>query len=434
MDKDDDTVLDEYFSPMHQLEDKTPTNTKKNAFTNIEPNFDELITDNLCSNAFKNWIDSNLYKQINSQIVKQFFLSFFALLAQYDSCFERGSFIFQNDTNVLFNILTFDKLKITSSYNCDDPLSGEDTAPVGHPIIPANVHSIATATHVKPITSRLNFNAEAGPCVPAMMFPGSGTEKKNHKFERIFDSDLSLDDVCNKCIVKTGQHDHRRVILYYPYVLTSALNYISDVFNNTNRTTLSSKLNFLFVKFESQPVSGTLGQKMAHGFNFIGRKASGFFSSTPTPPAMTNNSDSDADASSLLLSNSDSSSATPTATLDERREDDPVTVYSTSLKNGFTQKAKDIKFYTSLGLPTKTLEWYNDNVRIGQEFFVSQKLLEYLLMNYLFTNYSCPGKGGKRKTRQKRNKKTHKKTRKRHKKTHKNNKRNKKNFTRKSYN
>jgi len=425
---------------MHQPEDKTPANTKKIAFTNIEPNFDELITDNLCSNAFKNWIDSNLDKQINSQIVKQFFLSFFALLAQYDSCFERGSFIFQNDTNVLFNILTFDKLKITSSYNCDDPLSGTATAPVGHPITPANVNSTATGTHVGPITLRANLNSQAGPCVPAKYFLNKGTDKKNHKFERIFDGDLSLDDVCNKCIVKTGQHDHRRVILYYPYVLTSALNYISDVSNNTNRTTLSSKLNFLFVKFESQPVSGTYGQKAAHVLNLAKRKASSVFSSTTSAAAMTNNSDSDADsdddASSPLLSNSDSATATATATptLDERREDDPVTVYSTSLNNGFTQKAKDIKFYTSLGLPTKTLEWYNNNVRIGQEFFVSQKLLEYLLMNYLFTNYSCPGKGGKRKTRQKRNKKTHKKTRKRHKKTHKKNKRNKRNFTRKSYN
>ena len=440
MNKDNVTVLDESFSPMHKEKDVTPTNTKKIAFTNIEPNFDELITDNLCSNAFKNWIDSNLDKQINSQIVKQFFLSFFALLAQYDSCFERGSFIFQNDTNVLFNILTFDKLKITSSYNCDDPLSGADTAPVGHPITPTNVHSISTATHVKPITTRLKFfDAKAGPCVPAVSFPGFGTERKNHKFERIFDGDLSLDDVCNKCIVKTGEHDHRRVILYYPYVLNTALNYISDVANNNNRTPSSSILNFLFVKFESQPVSGTFGQKVAHGVNYARRKASGLFSSTPA--VMTNNSDSDADsdadsdsdASSPLLSNSDSATATPT--LDERREDDPVTVYSTSLNNGFTQKAKDIKFYTSLGLPTKTLEWYNDNVRIGQEFFVSQKLLEYLLMNYLFTNYSCPGKGGKRKTRQKRNKKTHKKThkktQKRHKKTNKRNKRNKKNFTRK---
>ena len=391
---------------------------KKKAFTNVEPNFDNLVTANLCSTAFKNWIDSNLDKQINSQIVKQFFLSFFALLAQYNSCFERGAFIFQNDTNVLFNILTFDKLKFELSYNCDDPLSEVvATAPVRHPIRPANVHSISTGTHVGPITLRANLISQAGPCVPAKFFLKKGTDRKNHKFERIFDGDLSLDDVCNKCIVKTGEHDHRRVILYYPYVLNTALNYISDVTNNNNRTPESSILNFLFVKFESQPVSGTISQKMAHVGNYASRKISGLFSSTPTPTATT----------ATPTATPTATTATPTPTLDERREDDPLTVYSTILNNGFTQKAKDINFYTSLGLPTKTLEWYNDNVRIGQEFFVSQKLLEYLLMNYLFTNYVCPGKGGKRKTRQKRNKTRNKRTQKRHKK-------NKKIFTRKRYN
>ena len=405
MDNDD---IDYFYSPMHQPADIKPINTKKKKFTNIEPNFDQLITDNLCSITFKNWIESNLDKQINSQIVKQFFLSFFALLSQYNSCFERGAFIFQNDTNVLFNILTFDKLKITTSFNCDDPLSEVvATAPVGHPITPANVHSTATGTHIGPINSRLNFDAEAGPCVPAKSFPGSGTERKNHKFERIFDGDLSLDDVCNKCIVKTGKHDHRRVILYYPYVLTSAPYFSSDF--TDKKSPGFSKLNFLFVKFESQPVSGTVIQKTAHGLNLVTRKVSGLFSSATSPAAVTNNSDSDADsdsdASSRLLSNSDSATATSTTTapLDERREDDPVEVYSRS------QQAKDISFYRSLGLSTKTLEWYNNNIRIGQEFFVSQQLLEYLLMHYLFTNYTCPGKGGKLKRNKTRNKKTNKK-------------------------
>ena len=159
-------------------------------------------------------------------------------------------------------------------------------------------------------------------------------------------------------------------------------------------------MNFLFVKFETQPVTGTQEQREAHKSNFF---------------------------KSIFKKSS-------TSTLDERRENDTLTIYTRTPANSLSQKDKDINFYTTLGLSTKTLEWYNTNVRIGQEFFVSQKLLEYLLMNYLFTSYTCPGKGGKSKTRQKRNKKTNKKTQKRNKKTNKKNKRNKKNKTRKRYN
>ena len=455
---DDPETNIEYYSPMHQREDKTPTKTptKTPMDKNIEPIFDNLITHNLCSPGFKNWVDTNLNTVINSQIVRQFFLSMFALLSQYDSCFERGTFIFQNDTNVLFNILTFDKLKITSSsYNCNDPLSAEATAPVGHPVSLDNVHSMGTKTHRQPITARINLNSQAGPCVPAV----SGTllspqrQRKNHKFERVFDDSLNLDDVCNQCNAKLGDnHHHLRLALYYPYVLNSALNYISDIHNNNNKTPSSSKLNFLFVKFETQPVSGNIGQKIAHIGNYLTRHLGTASSGSTTPASATINEDDvnedfvdvdDVDESDLLdtpllhataTSSTASSSTAAATTLDTRREDDPLTRYSMPVNNGLSQKDKDIRFYTSLGLPTKTLEWYNDNVRIGQEFFVSQKLLEYLLMNYLFTNYTCPGKGGKRKTRQKRNKKTHKKTRKGHKKTHKKSNRDKRNFTRKRYN
>ena len=443
----------EYFSPMHQREDKTPTKTptKTPMDKNIEPIFGNLITDNLCSSDFITWIEANLNKEINSQIVRRFFLSMFALLSHYDSCFERGTFIFQNDSNVLFNILTFDKLKITSSYNCNDPLSAEARAPTGHPISPATVHSIGTKTHRQPITARINLNSQAGPCVPAV----SGTllspqrQRKNHKFERVFDDSLSLDDVCNQCNAKLGDNHHNlRLALYYPYVLNSALNYISDIHNNNNKTPSSSKLNFLFVKFETQPVSGNIGQKIAHIGNYLTRHLGTASSGSTTPASATLNEDDvnedfvdvdDVDESDLLdtpllHATATSSTAAAATTLDTRREDDPLTRYSMPVNNGLSQKDKDIRFYTSLGLPTKTLEWYNDNVRIGQEFFVSQKLLEYLLMNYLFTSYTCPGKGGKRKTRQKRNKKTHKKTRKGHKKTHKKSNRDKRNFTRKRYN
>ena len=184
-------------------------------------------------------------------------------------------------------------------------------------------------------------------------------------------------------------------------------------------------LRILFVKFETQPVSGTVVQKIAHGYNYLSKKASGLkslFSSTPaaTTPAATTATDTTATDTEPVAD----------STLDERREDDPLTIYTRTPANSFSQQSKDIRFYKQLGLSTKTLEWYNANVRIGQEFFVSQQLLEYLLMNYLFTNYTCPNEGGKRKKTQKRNKKRNKKTNKKSKKS----KKSKKNFTRKSYN
>lgn len=470
--------------------------------TNVEPIFDNLIDDNLSSTNFKTWIDSNLDKEINSQLIRKFFLSMFSLLSEYDSCFERGSFIFQNDTNVLFNILTFDKLKITSSsYNCNDPLSLENTAPAGHPIKSINVHSIGTKTHRAPITQRLDLNAQAGPCVPAVMGTALSPKKqrKNHKFERIFDGDLTLDDVCNQCNEKMGdEHHHLRVALYYPYVLNSALNYSSDFTNNNKKTPLYSTLQFLFVKFETQPVSGTIVQKMSHIGNYFARHMPRFGNmfSTPTtptnsavasptnssPPTPTNSavanpinsfnnpSDNilgddvvvdtdDVDNADPNTSSASSVSSSSSANFDTRREDDPLTRYSTPLHDSLSQQDKDIMFYERLGLSTKTLKWYNKYVRIGQEFFVSQQLLEYLLTTYLFKNYVCshkqpsaksasgnsnsnvnsvsinsPEKGGKlkktlkRKNNIKKTHKRHKKTQKRHKKT------NKKQIYRKRYN
>jgi hypothetical protein len=354
---------------------------KPDMATNIEPDFDNLIDKNLCSPDFKGWINANSNKVINSEIVREFFLSIFALLSEYDSCFERGTFIFQNDTNVLFNILTFNKLQITSSYNCDDPLSRKTKAPIGHPISPDNVHSMGTKTHQRPILRQVDLGSQAGPCVPAVSFFGmSKQSRKNHKFERIFDNALSLNDVCNQCIEKTKDHDHRRVILYYPYVLNSALYYSSDFTNNANKTPDSSKLNFLFVKFETQPASGTLTQQAAHVGNYLKKKK-------PT--------------------------VVPTMDPTTRREDDHLTNYKTYVpENNLSQQNKDMRFYRALGLSRHTLEWYNTYVRIGQEFFVSQQLLEYLLMNYLFTRYTCPNdkEGGKRKKTQKRNIKKNKKT------------------------
>ena len=459
--------------------------------TNVEPNFDNLIIDNLCSTNFKTWIDSNLDKEINSQLIRKFFLSMFSLLSEYNSCFERGSFIFQNDTNVLFNILTFDKLKITSSaYNCNDPLSLENTAPAGHPNRPNNVHSIGTKTHRGPITQRLDLNAQAGPCVPAVMgtLLSPKKQRKNHKFERVFDGELTLDDVCNQCNEKIGDvHHHLRLALYYPYVLNSASNYISD-FTNNNKSPLYSTLKFLFVKFETQPVSGTFVQKVSHIGNYFSRHMPRFGNmfSTPTsssatsptnssPPTPTNSavanpinsfnnpSDNilgddvvvdtdDVDNADPNNSNSSSSASSVTSSssvnLDTRREDDPLTRYSTPLHDSLSQQDKDIMFYERLGLSTKTLKWYNQYVRIGQEFFVSQQLLEYLLTTYLFKNYVCshkqpsaksasdnsdlnsPEKGGKRKKTQKR-RKIIKKTQKRHKKTEKIHKKTNKKKTRK---
>ena len=169
--------------------------------------------------------------------------------------------------------------------------------------------------------------------------------------------------------------------------------------------------------------------------------------SAPLPPAPAPTTPI---SSSSASSSASSVSSSSSANFDTRREDDPLTRYSTPLHDSLSQQDKDIMFYERLGLSTKTLKWYNKYVRIGQEFFVSQQLLEYLLTTYLFKNYVCshkqpsaksasgnsnsnvnsvsinsPEKGGKLKKTLKRPKiikKTHKrykKTQKRHKKTNK---------------
>jgi hypothetical protein len=111
-------------------------------------------------------------------------------------------------------------------------------------------------------------------------------------------------------------------------------------------------------------------------------------------------------------------------------------------------RQKDIDFYTRYcpeDIPV--LEWYNTSIRTGNEFFVSNNLLAFFLMNFFLVTFSCdqdigmitapaqvpaadvdnaaaPEIGGKKKRKTRKNKKTNKrKTNKR--KTRKNKKTNK---------
>jgi hypothetical protein len=53
-------------------------------------------------------------------------------------------------------------------------------------------------------------------------------------------------------------------------------------------------------------------------------------------------------------------------------------------------RQKDIDFYTRYcpeDIPV--LEWYNTSIRTGNEFFVSNNLLAFFLMNFLLTEFDC---------------------------------------------
>ena len=78
-------------------------------------------------------LDAKNYKKINDFITQNgidyreeniinLFRHIFQLLEVNGLCFSSGAFVFQNDTNILFNLLTFNKLILPSNtYNCDTP-------------------------------------------------------------------------------------------------------------------------------------------------------------------------------------------------------------------------------------------------------------------------------------------------------------------------
>lgn len=309
-------------------------NNHSSRFHNNEPRLSDY-------GDFGQWImNFNELKISTSMITRNFFREIFRHLEVNDMCFSSGSLVFEDELNVVFNLLTFNKLKIEeNSYYCDDPLGKNTTEQIVKP--ESSVHIIGTDTHRtfydKSIKTKL-IEIKPRECMPAMRgVLRRKLEKSNTRFERVLPREMK--NICGIC-ENTDEDisEPKGVIMYYPFYV-GAEDY---PFPPARRV-----VNMLFVKFEGHPVSGAALQ---HGLQLIGR-VTGTKKEYPNP----------------------------------RREDDknPKCVYDQMYAN------KDYEFYRAYSPEDiDILNWYNEKIRTGCEFFISKGLLQYFL-KFLFGSFNC---------------------------------------------
>jgi len=307
--------------------------------TNIEPKIEDF-------SELYEWAQIAQQEPINNQIIENFFKQIFQLLEENDTCFASGAFVFENIGNVLFNILTYNKLLIDSgSYNCNDPLTKINLT--NERMADPNVHIIGTITHTKHYDKRTEkgiVNIKPRNCVPTKgHFLSPIPKKSKTKFERVFEPRIK--NICGSCNSDSDGKNYsepKGVILYYPFTVTS-----STYPNNQTSNVMEITTELLFVKFEGAPVTGNLAE---HGKNWVKRQT-----------------------------------GTQTATsYSKRREDEGLTTYNLVFKE------KDKVFYDKYCPQDKEiLEWYNTYVRTGVEFFVSKGLLTYFLKTFWLKQFNC---------------------------------------------
>ena len=304
---------------------------RKNRFPNIEP---ELTT----YGHFGRWLVNASQIQITNDMVENnFFRQIFRHLEVNNMCFSSGAFVFSNVANVLFNLLTFNKLLIPSnSYYCDNPLGYGDS---DYKVIPVEkINIIGTDTHrnfydkstdVKLIKPRECMPIKSG-------YKRIRQDRTNTRFVRVLIN--SMKNICGFC-EETDQDlsEPKGVIMYYPFYIETLIN-------------PEIEKEMLYVKFEHHPAGGDISSKMSHVGDYMSRSF-GSKQEYPNP----------------------------------RREDDrrPKCVYDEMYAN------KDYEFYRAYcpqGIDD--LIWYNNNIRTGCEFFVSKDLLIYFL-KFLFVPYNC---------------------------------------------
>lgn len=309
-----------------------------NRYTNREPNIGDL-------GDMAEWIQTmNQYQDVNNNILEVFFRHLFRLLEVNNMCFSSGAFVFENIGNVLFNMLTFNKLLINNNvYYCDEPLSKEAIEPA------EGVYIIGTDTHRSYYDKFKNNNVivvkprECMPSTRGKIKYVTNKDRSNTRFERVLNPKWK--NLCGNC-PPTDEDllEPKGVILYYPFTVKS------DSYPTRKVSTTIKQM--LYVKFEADSVSE---EGLSHALSFASR-AIGTKKTYPRYPSL-------------------------------RREDDKDPVkcnYDEMYAN------KDFEFYRVFcpeDMPV--LNWYNETIRTGCEFFVSAGLLKKFFKMFLFTQFNC---------------------------------------------
>lgn len=170
-------------------------------------------------------------KEYSSTEIQHMFYKIFSYLGNvsrdFDYCFVGGAFVFEDPYGHLFNLLTYNRLNLTS----------DECASIGKVKQARGVKMIQTMTH-----GVFAKNGAPAPCTrsePNAKIPGCILNPfKCNKYERA----MKFTKMCNRCGIypENEPMEPKEVILYYPFTKT--------VDGKDNR--------YLYVKFEAHSVFG----------------------------------------------------------------------------------------------------------------------------------------------------------------------------------
>lgn len=305
---------------------------------------------------FSKWLNKNKNIEWSTDNINNFIIKINKFLSKNNICFLNGSYLIEDINGHLFNLLAFNQLE--KDYNCIDKDDKDGKDSKDNKFFP-KLNELTTMrssiTHRKHL-ERHNFVD----CIPyeskrAKKALSCRKSKDGRytclKFERLFSNDKkTIDYLCNYCDDNKNEYpeniDSKRVILFYPFTHRK-----TQLLEQSPTTTPSRKeirvpfARMLFLKMEEYDMND-----IHHAYQFIKGviKPIKYKNKYPT-----------------------------------RKE-------GSIHPEKYEKYNEDLEFYKN-NFPKEVarLEFYNKNIRIGNEFFISQGMIEYFLMQFLNTNKPC---------------------------------------------
>ena len=311
---------------------------------------------------FSKWLNKNKHIEWSTDDINNFIIKINKFLSKNNICFLNGSYLFEDIYGHLFNLLAFNQLE--KDYNCVDNKDGKDGKDSkdgkdgkdgkDNKLFP-KLNELTTIR--SSITHRKHLERhDFVDCIPyeskrAKKALSCRKSKDGRytclKFERLFSNDKkTIDYLCNYCDDNKNEYPEniasKRVILFYPFTHRKTQTLVPS----QSRKEISMPFaRMLFLKMEEYDMND-----IHHAYQFIKGviKPIKYKNKYPT-----------------------------------RKE-------GSIHPEKYEKYNEDLEFYKN-NFPKEVarLEFYNKNIRIGNEFFISQGMIEYFLMQFLNTNKPC---------------------------------------------
>jgi len=307
---------------------------------------------NVPESNFLKWVNKNKYIEWSTDDINNFIIKINNFLSKNNICFLNGAYLIEDINGHLFNLLAFNQLE--KDYNCSDKDDKDGKDSKNNKLFPR----LNELTKMRSSITHRN-HLEMHDFVDCIPYESKRAKKAIScrkskdgrytclKFERLFSNNKkTIDYLCNYCDDNKNEYpeniDSKRVILFYPFT-----------YRKTNTPIpLQNEINLpftrmLFLKMEEYDINS-----IHHAYQFI----------------------------KGILKPIKYKNKYPT-----RKE-------GSTRPEKYEKYNEDLEFYKN-NFPKEVarLEFYNKNIRNGNEFFISQGMIKYFLMQFLNTNKPCNG-------------------------------------------